>query len=297
MAEEGSTSTVKIRPPTFPPERYALMGFPVRHSWSPFIHGMFARQTGQNMQYRLAEVPPDEFRAAVTQYFADGGRGLNVTVPHKQAAAQLVQELTPRAARARAVNTILPKGNTKELLGDNTDGVGLVADLRDNLGLKLAGMRILILGAGGATRGVLGPLLERRPVSVSIANRTVEKAAELAAEFGALGTLHASGFDDVEGTGYDLVINATSASLQGDVPSVPAGVIGPRTIAYDMAYARAQTPFTSWALAHGAAAAHRGWGMLVEQAAEAFNVWRGVRPETKHVLELLQAGTLPDQPR
>lgn len=268
------------------PDRYALMGHPVSHSWSPFIHGLFARATQQNMQYRLIDVPPERFRAEALQFFVDGGKGLNVTVPHKQAAAELVNELAPRAGEAGAVNTIHQKASG-ELVGDNTDGIGLVTDLEVNLGLALAGMRILILGAGGATRGVLGPLLERRPALLAIANRTVARAQELATEFAGLGTVVASGFDAVEAAPFDLVINGTSASLEGSAPAVTPAAIGAGTVCYDMAYAKGETPFTRYARERGAKAAHKGWGMLVEQAAESFLIWRGIRPPTRPVLALL----------
>ena len=270
------------------PDRYALMGHPVSHSWSPFIHGMFARATAQNMQYRLIDVPPERFRAETLQFFVDGGKGVNVTVPHKTAAAELINELTPRAAEAGAVNTISRKPSG-ELVGDNTDGVGLVTDLEVNLGLRLEGARILVLGAGGATRGVLGPLLGRRPALVVIANRTVERAKDLATAFRAHGTLAASGFDVEAPAPFDLVINGTAASLEGSMPPVTPAVIGPQTICYDMAYAKAETPFTRFAHEHGARAAFKGWGMLVEQAAEAFLIWRGIRPQTRPVLDLLTA--------
>jgi shikimate dehydrogenase len=270
------------------PDRYALMGHPVGHSWSPFIHGLFARATQQNIQYRLIDVPPERFRSEAVQFFLEGGRGLNVTLPHKQAAAELVNELSTRADRAQAVNTISPSADG-ELIGDNTDGVGLVTDLEQNLSLRIAGKRVLLLGAGGATRGVLGPLLERRPALLAIANRTLARATALAAAFKDQGEIVASGFADVEATPFDIVINATSASLGGSVPPLAPVAIGAATVCYDMAYAKGETPFTRWALASGARAAHRGWGMLVEQAAEAFFVWRGIRPETRAVLELLAA--------
>lgn len=270
------------------PDRYALIGHPVSHSWSPFIHGMFARATQQNLQYRLIDADALQFRASALGFLVEGGRGLNVTVPHKQAAAEFVNELTPRALVAGAVNTISRKADG-ELLGDNTDGVGLVIDLTDNLKLSLAGKRVLVLGAGGATRGVLGPLLALRPALVAIANRTVERATQLAATFTGHGTLRVSGFPGVEPSPFDLVLNATSASLAGTVPEVPTAVIGPQTVCYDMAYAPGETPFTQWALENGASAAHKGWGMLVEQAAESFLVWRGMRPSTHAVLELLKA--------
>ncbi len=270
------------------PDRYALIGHPVSHSWSPFIHGMFARATLQHMQYRLIDADAERFRAAALEFLVQGGRGLNVTIPHKQAAAELVNEMTPRALIAGAVNTIsvMPDG---ELRGDNTDGIGLIIDLTENLKLALEGKRILILGAGGATRGVLGPLLALKPALVAIANRTLERATQLAATFSGRGAIIACGFDSIEPAPFDLIVNATAASLEGAVPSIPGAVIGPDSVCYDMAYAPGETPFTHWAAAHGAHANHKGWGMLVEQAAEAFLVWRGVRPQTRHVLELLAA--------
>jgi shikimate dehydrogenase len=269
-------------------DRYALVGHPASHSWSPFIHGLFARATAQNMQYRLIDVPPERFRTEALQFFVDGGKGLNVTVPHKQAAAELVNELTPRAGEAGAVNTIYRRPGG-ELVGDNTDGIGLLTDLLMNLGVTIEAKRILILGAGGATRGVLGPLLVRQPALLAIANRTVGRARELARAFAPLGTLVATGFDDVEPVPFDLVINATSASLEGSAPPLTPAAIGPETICYDMAYAKGETPFTRYAHERGARAAYKGWGMLVEQAAESFLIWRGIRPQTRPVLELLTA--------
>jgi shikimate dehydrogenase len=271
------------------PDRYAVMGHPIGHSWSPFIHGMFARQTGQNLTYRLLDVLPEKFRVSALEFFTTGGRGLNITVPHKPAAAEFVNRLTARAETAGAVNTILVEANG-ELMGDNTDGVGLLTDLTANLGLRLAGLRILILGAGGATRGVLGPLLDARPATLTIANRTPERAAELVEEFSKPGTLTGCGFDEIpHEEPWDLLINATSASLQGTAPLVSPEIVSARTICYDMAYGKGDTSFTRWAREQGAARSVKGWGMLVEQAAESFHLWRGVRPDTKPVLAALQA--------
>jgi shikimate dehydrogenase len=267
------------------PDRYAVAGFPVKHSWSPFIHGLFAKQTGQNMVYRLMEVPPEHFRADVIAFFADGGRGLNITLPYKQTAATLVNRLTPRAELAGAVNTIIRQDH--ELLGDNTDGVGLITDLDRNLGLPLKGKRVLLLGAGGAARGVIGPLLEAGVSLVHIANRSAERADELVTLFKPRGNVSSSGFDAVTGQ-FDLVLNATAASMKGEVPAVPPSVIGERTVCYDMAYGTGDTAFTMWAKGYGASLAVIGWGMLVEQAAEAFFLWRGVRPETRPVLEAIK---------
>jgi len=271
------------------PDSYALFGYPVHHSWSPFIHGLFARQTGQDMVYRLHESAPEQFRREMLDFFLEqGGSGANVTVPHKRAATDLVNKLTPRAQLADAVNTITRRDG--ELIGDNTDGVGLLTDLRQNLGLRLAVSRILMLGAGGAARGALGPLLELRPATLVIANRTAARAAELAAEFADRGAVSGAAFDGIEPLEpFDLIINATSASLKGEVPPIPLRAVDGNTVCYDMAYGIGETPFTQWAREHGAGVVAQGWGMLVEQAAEAFHVWRGVRPSTAPVLEALQA--------
>jgi shikimate dehydrogenase len=270
-------------------DTYALFGFPVHHSWSPFIHGMFARQTGQDMQYRLHESAPEQFRHDVLEFmFEQGGSGANVTLPHKRVAADLVNALTPRAQQADAVNTILRRGG--ELIGDNTDGVGLVRDITLNLGVRLAAPRILLLGAGGAARGAIGPLLELQPSTLVIANRTAVRATALADEFRGRGNVSGAAFDGIEPLApFDLVINATSASLKGEVPPIPARAVGPQTTCYDMAYGVGETPFTQWARDRGVAVTAQGWGMLVEQAAEAFLLWRGVRPATPPVLEALRA--------
>jgi shikimate dehydrogenase len=268
------------------PDQYGVVGHPVAHSWSPFIHGMFAKATAQNLVYRLFDISPDDFRREALRLLTGGVRGLNVTLPHKQAAAELVNELTPRAERAQAVNTIAFFKDTL-LLGDNTDGLGLTADLERNLGINLADKRILILGAGGAVRGVLGPLLERDLRALVIANRTPERAAKLAAEFGDMGQITGCGFADLEGPPFDLIINATSANLQGEMPEMPVGLVGEETICYDMAYGRGHTPFTLWAKSLHAARTTKGWGMLVEQAAESFLLWRGIRPDTLPVLQAL----------
>ena len=268
------------------PDQYGVVGHPVAHSWSPFIHGMFAKATAQNLVYRLFDISADDFRREALSLFASGVRGLNVTLPHKQAAAELVNELTPRAERAQAVNTIAFFKDTS-LLGDNTDGLGLTADLERNLGVALAGKRVLILGAGGAVRGVLGPLLERDLGEVIIANRTPDRARKLASEFADMGQISGCGFGEVEGPPYDLIVNATSASLRGEMPELPVGLVGEETICYDMAYGRGSTPFTLWAKSLHAARTTKGWGMLVEQAAESFLLWRGIRPDTQPVLQAL----------
>ena len=260
------------------PGRYALFGHPVSHSWSPFIHGMFARQFDHVVDYKVQDVEPGDFRHAVINFFVQGGGGANVTLPHKPAAAEIVNDLSARAERARAVNTIVRRSAT-ELYGDNTDGVGLVTDLTRNLGVSLEGSRLLILGAGGATRGVLAPLLEQEPREVRIANRTPERAKGLRDEFSDLGEISASGFSEVEDRPWDVVINATAASLAGEVPELPPRAIGHDTVCYDMAYGRGETAFMRWSAERGSKRAHKGWGMLVEQAAESYLLWHGVRPE------------------
>jgi shikimate dehydrogenase len=267
------------------------MGHPVAHSKSPRIHAAFARQTGQDLEYRAIDVAPGDFAPAVARFRAAGGRGLNVTLPYKEQAYALAEVRRTRAEQAQAVNTLgfSPDGR---VWGDNTDGVGLVRDLTRNLGLALAGRRVLLLGAGGAARGVVGPLLAEGVAVLVIANRTVARGAELARAFRASGPVEACGFQDLAGRRFDLVVNATAASLQGEVPPLPPGLLAPRAWCYDMMYADAATAFVRWGLGHGACGASDGLGMLVEQAAESFFLWRGLRPETTPVITGLRAGTL-----
>lgn len=276
------------------PDRYAVMGYPVKHSRSPFIHGMFAKQTGQNISYQLLEVAPENLADAVQRFFAEGGKGLNITVPHKQAVVALVKYCTPRAEFAGAVNTIMVMQDGA-LMGDNTDGVGLLTDLNNNLKFHLKDKRVLLLGAGGAARGVLAPMLQQHPHEIVIANRNVERAKALAEEFHSLGDLSGVSFTDVGSEPFDLIINATSASLQGEMPELPVAIVGENTLCYDMAYGKDDTVFTHWAKQLGAAYAVQGWGMLVEQAAEAFFLWRNVRPDTVSVLVALQNPPPPRQ--
>jgi shikimate dehydrogenase len=272
------------------PDQYGVAGHPISHSWSPFIHGMFAKATAQNLVYRLFDIAPEEFRRETLRLFTSGVRGLSITLPHKQAAAELVNELTPRAARAQAVNTIALREDAT-LIGDNTDGLGLTMDLEQNLGFELANMRVLILGAGGAVRGVLAPLLERNLRELVIANRTPARARRLAVEFADLGHIESCAFDELQGPPYDLIINATSANLYGEMPEMPVGLVSEETVCYDMAYGRGHTPFTLWAKSLHAGRTTKGWGMLVEQAAAAFLMWRGIRPDTQPVLTALSQHT------
>lgn len=268
-------------------DRYAVFGNPIGHSKSPAIHTAFARETGEDLRYEAILAPIDGFADAIAGFVAEGGRGANVTVPFKEEAFRLATRLTPRAELAGAVNTLSFRDG--ETLGDNTDGAGLVQDIRQNFDLPLRGRRILLLGAGGAARGVLGPLLETQPAALVIANRTASKADELARHFAPLGKLSACAYPDLHGQVFDGVINATSASLGGELPPLPAGLFAPGSFAYDMMYGKGDTPFLAFARADGAARLADGLGMLVGQAAEAFFVWRGVRPETVEVMKMLRA--------
>ena len=268
-------------------DRYGVMGYPVSHSRSPVIHRLFALQTGQDIQYELLQVPPDNLEKAVRQFQRTGGRGLNVTVPHKTEVVKLCDHLSERASTAGAANTLSFRDG--EIHGDNTDGIGLLRDLVVNHGVTLEGASILILGAGGATRGIIGPLLEMQPAMVRIANRTIEKAAALAGHFSHFGAVSACRFNVVPVTGnYDLIVNATSAAFRGEAPPYPEAAVSPETFCYDLSYGLTPTPFSEWAREHGAAKSVMGWGMLVEQAAESFHIWRGVRPDTAPVLKQMK---------
>jgi shikimate dehydrogenase len=264
-------------------DRYAVMGFPISHSLSPVIHQQFAEQTGQKISYEAIEVRPESFDQAVEEFFHAGGQGINCTVPLKELAFKKADQLTERAKFSGAVNT-LKRMEDGSLLGDNTDGIGLMTDLCKNLGLSLAGKRILVLGAGGATRGILGPLLEARPECLFLANRTIEKAQKLKAVFAPLGALDVSTYEDLLGNKFDLIINATSASLSGDVPPLPNGILAKQAVCYDLAYSKKPTAFTVWGKEKGAVLSVGGLGMLIEQAAQAFYIWRSVRPDTKPVV-------------
>ena len=267
-------------------DRYAVIGNPVAHSKSPEIHARFAQQTGERISYERLLAPLDRFEETVAAFMDAGGRGANVTVPFKLEAHALATELSVRAQAAGAVNTL--RLDSDVIYGDNTDGVGLVTDILHNAGVALHGKRLLLLGAGGAARGVLLPLLEQQPAELVIANRTLEKATLLVQEFSAPhGVLRASGYDTLDGE-YDVVINATSASLADALPPLEGAVFAAGALAYDMMYGREATPFMRFAAGHGAAV-RDGLGMLVEQAAESFFVWRGVRPDTGPVHVALRA--------
>jgi len=273
-------------------DRYAVVGNPVAHSKSPQIHAEFARQSGKDMVYEKLPAPLDAFRETVEIFRQAGGKGLNVTVPFKEQAFHYANELTPRALDAEAVNTL--KFEDGRIVGDNTDGAGLVNDITRNLAFSIQGKRVLLMGAGGAARGVMLPLLEQAPAQLVLANRTLEKAEALVMSCQkktgrgiAVHSLSASPYANLEGT-FDLIINATAASLKGELPPLPDNLFNPGTLAYDMMYG-AETPFMAWARAHGAAQISDGLGMLVEQAAESFLLWHHVRPDTAPVIAMLRS--------
>jgi shikimate dehydrogenase len=266
-------------------DRYLVIGNPVAHSKSPQIHTAFAEQTGQHLRYERLQAPLDGFVATVRHFIEQGGKGMSVTVPFKLEAHALADTLTERARAAGAVNSLKFEGG--KILGDNTDGAGLVSDIALNVGLSLRGKKILMLGAGGAARGAILPLLQAGAASLTIANRTATKASELADAFSRQGSIFASEFDALQG-GFDIVINATSASIEGDLPPVRPDIFAPGALAYDMMYGKEPTVFMRFATQHGATA-RDGLGMLVEQAAEAFLLWRGVRPDTAPVFAALRA--------
>ena len=273
------------------PDAYAVMGNPITHSRSPQIHAAFAKQTNQRIEYTAIQVDVGGFDQAVGNFFANGGKGLNVTVPFKQEAWQRADKLGAEAKQAGAVNTLLVNAEG-QLLGRNTDGIGLVRDLLQNHGAstnyKIANKRVLLIGAGGAARGVLQPLLDENPSSLVIVNRTPDRAHDLAEDFSKLGDVSGVGFDDLSNQSFDLIINATAASLQGEVPPLPDTVCAENCWCYDMMYSAEPTPFVRWGEQHNASKSVDGLGMLVEQAAESFFLWRGVRPETKPVSQSIR---------
>jgi len=274
-------------------DRYAVIGNPVAHSKSPQIHTLFAHESGQDIAYGRLLAPLDGFRETVERFRAEGGRGLNVTVPFKEEAYRLATVHSERARAAEAVNTL--RFDADVIFGDNTDGAGLVRDIRDNLGFAIAGRRVLLLGAGGAARGVIAPLLAEGPSELAIANRNIERARVLERHFAAHSGPHvapavqASTYEALSGSRFDIVVNATSASLAGALPPLPCGVFAAGSLAYDMMYGTGPTPFLEWARGQGAGLTADGLGMLIEQAAESFFVWRGIRPRTATVFASLRA--------
>lgn len=274
-----------------PTKKYAVMGNPVAHSKSPQIHRAFAQACGVRLEYTAIQVDAGGFVQAVDQFRAQGGAGLNVTVPYKLEAHALATRLSERARAAGAVNTL--KFERGEIVGDNTDGVGMVRDIEENLGRAIRAQRVLIVGAGGAVRGVLGPVLAAEPTEVVIANRTRAKAEELVMLFAnasARGLLRAAGLTDAadDGHGFDIVINGTAASLKGEVPMLPPQVFARDALAYDMMYGAERTPFLQWASERGVTQLADGLGMLVEQAAESFFIWHARRPQTASVMQMLR---------
>ncbi|MCX7073704.1 MAG: shikimate dehydrogenase [Methylococcales bacterium] len=267
-------------------DSYAVFGCPINHSKSPRIHQLFATQTDQKLTYFAQEVNAENFVAAVIDFFEKGGKGLNCTVPLKELAWQFADKKTERAKSAKAVNTLI-KQKDGSILGDNTDGIGLVNDLTFNHGIELNNKRVLILGAGGATRGILLPLLEKCPDYVVVANRTVEKALMLALEFNH--NFKAESLEDLKNQQFDVILNATSASLTNELPVLPENLLAENGICYDLAYGNQPTAFVRWGNLHNASKSLDGLGMLVEQAAEAFTLWRGIQPDTKSVIDLLNS--------
>ena len=268
-------------------DRYAVVGNPIAHSLSPRIHAGFAAQTGQKLSYEAIEIPLDSFTNGIRDLQQKGFSGVNVTVPFKREAWQLCDHLSARAQDAGAVNTLsfMPAGS---VTGDNTDGVGLTRDLEGNLGVSIEGREILLLGAGGAVRGILGPILALSPGRLTIANRTPQKAVALAQDFEKFGEIHAVEYETLGSTSYDLIINGTAAGLSNQVPPLPDSVLSENSVCYDMMYnIGSATAFVDWASSRGVTQAFDGRGMLVEQAAEAFHVWRGIQPRTEEVIRLL----------
>lgn len=265
-------------------DNYAVFGNPIKHSKSPLIHSAFAEQCEQQLSYRAVRVPLDNFATAAREFFDNAGCGLSVTVPFKQEACAFADTLSDRARRAGAVNTLTPQEDGR-IAGENTDGIGLVRDMVVNLGWSANGRSVLIIGAGGAVRGILEPLLRESPSRVLIINRTASRAQRLAEEFAELGEIAGGGYPMVGDSGFDLVINASSAGLTGDMPELPATILTERSCCYDLVYGAGPTAFMRWAAHHAAWAVSDGLGMLVEQAAQSFHIWRGIHPETKPVIQ------------
>jgi len=271
-------------------DQYRVFGNPIKHSRSPFIHHSFAKQTSQQLNYQSELIALDDFEIKVTQFAAQGGKGANITVPFKEQAYDLCNELSQSALSAGAVNTLTFKNN--KIYGDNTDGLGLVQDLlRQHV--KLKGSRILLLGAGGAAKGVILPLLEQNPISIAVANRTVSRAKDLCKQFNDK-KIDGYGFEQINKNEFDIIINATSASLDNKIPKISIQLIKPNVVCYDMVYAKKMTPFLSWAKEHGSVHLIDGLGMLVGQASESFAIWRNVKPEVEPVIESLRASILAE---
>lgn len=267
--------------------RYTVIGQPIAHSLSPIVHQLFGELTQRKLHYTRTEATPETFASTVIEWQRSGAKGCNITAPFKELAVDVCERVVPNAKRAGSVNTILMHRDGC-LVGYNTDGAGLVADILTNKRRTLAAQRILLLGAGGAARGVIAPLLSTKPNTLHIANRTLSKAATLVNLFDDIGPVSAKGYDQLEGQAvFDIIINATSLSLSGEMPPLPDCIVGPQTLAYDMTYATRDTAFMQWSKSRGATATN-GLGMLVEQAAESFFIWEGVRPKTRMVYPRLR---------
>jgi len=262
-------------------DQYVIVGNPVAHSKSPQIQAAFAQAMNQEMEYGKLLIPVDDFKEGIAAFIAQGGKGMNVTVPFKQEAWEIAEIRSERATLAGAVNTLFVN-DKGQLCADNTDGFGIVTDITKNYHVDLAGKRILMMGAGGAVRGAMLPFLDEKPSEIVIANRTVSKAQDLADKFAEYGPVTASSFDDLSGH-FDVIINGTSASLHGTMPEMPDGLVNADSLCYDMMYGAEPTTFLTWAEAQGVKKCVDGLGMLVEQAAESFYIWRGVRPDTGDV--------------
>lgn len=269
-------------------DQYAVFGHPINHSKSPRIHSLFAEQTQQQLNYTAQDVPAESFESAISHFFEQGGKGINCTVPLKELAWQRADNLSERAQFSKAVNTLILQQDGS-LLGDNTDGIGLVTDLTINHNISIHNKRVLILGAGGASRGIIGPIMGQSPAQIVIANRTVDKAITLSNEFSQLGNISGCSYHDIKNSEFDLILNATSASLTGDLPPLSDTLLAAQGHCYDLAYSNEPTAFVKWGLNHQAEKSLDGLGMLVEQAAEAFFLWRNIRPETQDIIALLNS--------
>ncbi len=274
-----------------PADRYAVIGHPIAHSKSPTIHGLFSQATGQHMVYTTIDAEPDAFADTVARFIQSGGRGLNVTLPFKLEACALATDPMPSAVLAGAANCLAFKGDRIE--AHNFDGKGLVTDIAQHHGTSLRGRRVLVLGAGGATRGALPALADAGPAVLVVANRTADKARDLKTHFAPHFALQAGGFEDLAGESFDVVINATSTGLSDQALPLPSGLFAPGALAYDMVYGKGLTPFMRQAQDAGVTRLADGLGMLIEQAAEAFALWRGVRPQTGDVIRSLRGMLTP----
>jgi len=287
-ADTSEDITVEINQDQESPDLYAVVGNPVNHSLSPEIHRQFAMQTEQNIRYEAFQLPVHHFNEQIKLLIDKKIKGVNVTVPFKQKAWDISDVLSPRAEQAGAVNTLIFRDDGS-IAGDNTDGIGLTTDLTQNHNVLVKHRKLLILGAGGAVRGILAPLFIHQPSSITIANRTTENAEQLALDYEEFGDITGCGFDDLENQQFDLIINGTAAGLQNETPDIPDTVLGINTTCYDLMYnIQEPTPFLKWASERGAYREMDGLGMLVEQAAESFYIWRGVRPTTQLVIEMLR---------